>query len=207
MDEESFIRLTLLKKVTFIFNIVFISIFFAFSSSGEKNPRPLPQYEPVVEDEQMIEEATVNIQISPALVKRSRPYHSIILKAANHYMVDPALVKAIIMAESGYDPQAVSSEGASGLMQLMPRTAESLGVEDAFNAEHNVNAGVRYFKYLLEEFNDDIELALAAYNAGSSTVKRHQGIPPIKATQDYIKKVFTYYRHYKNEGINETDSA
>jgi len=92
-------------------------------------------------------------------------------------------------------------------MQLMPRTAEALGVEDAFDPEHNVNAGVRYFKYLLEEFNDDIELALAAYNAGSRTVKRHQGIPPIKATQDYIKKVFAYYRYYKSEGIIETDSA
>jgi len=207
MDEEAFIRSNLLKKVALTFNILFISTFFAFSSSGEKNPRPLPQYEPVVEDEQMIKEPTVNIQISAALVKRSRPYHSIILKAASHYVVDPALVKAIIMAESGYDPQAVSSEGASGLMQLMPRTAEALGVEDAFNPEHNVNAGVRYFKYLLEEFNDDIELALAAYNAGSSKVKRHQGVPPIKATQDYIKKVFAYYRYYKSEGIDETDSA
>jgi len=207
MDEEAFIKSTLFKKAALIFNIAFISTFFAFSSSGEKNPRPLPQYEPVAEEELMTEEPAVNIQISDALLKRSRRYHSIVLKAASHYMVDPALVKAIIMAESGYDPQAVSSEGASGLMQLMPRTAEALGVEDAFDPEHNVNAGVRYFKYLLEEFNDDIELALAAYNAGSRTVKRHQGIPPIKATQDYIKKVFAYYRYYKSEGIIETDSA
>jgi len=201
MNEEAFIRSISLKKIGLIFNIVFISTFFAFSSSGEKNPRPLPQYEEVVE------EPTVDIQISAASVKKSRFYHSIILKAANRYLVDPALVKAIIMAESGYDPQAVSSQGATGLMQLMPKTAEALGVEDAFNPEHNVNAGVRYLKRLLEEFNHDIKLALAAYNAGSSTVKQHQGIPPIKATQHYIKRVFTYYRYYKNEAIGETDSA
>jgi soluble lytic murein transglycosylase-like protein len=201
MNEEAFIRSISLKKIGLIFNIVFIFTFFAFSSSGEKNPRPLPQYEEVAE------EPTVDIQISAASVKKSRLYHSIILTAANRYLVDPALVKAIIMAESGYDPQAVSSQGATGLMQLMPGTAEALGVEDAFNPEHNVNGGVRYLKHLLEEFNHDIKLALAAYNAGSSTVKRHQGIPPIKATQDYIKKVFTYYRYYKNEAIGETDSA
>jgi len=201
MNEEAFIRSIPLKKIGLIFNIVFISIFFAFSSSGEKNPWPLPQYEEVVE------EPIVDIQISAASVKKSSLYHSIILRAANRYVVDPALVKAIIMAESGYDPQAVSSQGATGLMQLMPRTAEALGVEDVFSPEHNVDAGVRYLKQLLEEFNDDIKLALAAYNAGSSTVKRHQGIPPIKATQHYIKKVFDYYRYYKNEAIGETDNA
>jgi soluble lytic murein transglycosylase-like protein len=111
------------------------------------------------------------------------------------------------MAESGYDPQAVSSQGASGLMQLMPRTAEALGVEDAFNPEHNVNGGVKYLRQLLEEFDHDIKLALAAYNAGSGAVKRHQGIPPINSTQYYVKRVFAYYRYFKSEASGEADSV
>jgi len=201
MDEDVFIRSIFLKKSAFILSIVVASTFLAFSSSGVTSLRPQPQYE------QVEKEPAVDICIPPALGKKSKRYHDIILKAATRYMVDPALIKAIVMAESGYDPQAVSSQGAAGLMQLMPRTAESLGVEDAFNPEHNVNGGVRYFKQLLEEFNCDIELALAAYNAGSSTVKRHNGIPPIKATQHYVKKVFAYYHYYKNETIGQADSV
>jgi soluble lytic murein transglycosylase-like protein len=201
MDEDVFIRSIFLKKSAFVLCIVVASTFLAFSSSGVTNLRPQPQYE------QVEKEPAVDIYMPPALGKKSKRYHDIILKAATRYMVDPELIKAIVMAESGYDPQAVSSQGATGLMQLMPRTAESLGVEDAFNPEHNVNAGVRYFKQLLEEFNCDIELALAAYNAGSSTVKRHHGIPPIKATQHYVKKVFAYYHYYKNEIIGQADSV
>lgn len=201
MDEEAFIRSIKVGRIALIFNIVCIFAFFAFSSFGEEDPVPLPEYE------QAIEEAALDIEIPVALGKRSKAYHPIILKAASRYEVDPALVKAVILAESGYDPQAVSSQGATGLMQLMPRTAEALGVEDAFNPENNVNAGVRYLRQLLEEFNHDIKLALAAYNAGSSAVKRHQGIPPIKATQHYVNKVFAYYRYYKNEAAGETDSA
>ena len=200
MDEDVFIRSIFLKKSAFILSIVVASTFLAFSSSGVTSLRPQPQYE------QVEKEPAVDICIPPALGKKSKRYHDIILKAATRYMVDPALIKAIVMAESGYDPQAVSSQGAAGLMQLMPRTAESLGVEDAFNPEHNVNGGVRYFKQLLEEFNCDIELALAAYNAGSSTVKRHRGIPPIKATQHYVKKVFAYY-HYYNCLLYTSDAA
>jgi len=209
MDEDVFIRSIFLKKSAFILCIVVASTFLAFSSSGVTSLRPQPQYEQV-EKEPAVDihmPPALNIDMPPALEKKSKRYHDIILKAATRHMVDPALIKAIVMAESGYDPQAVSSQGATGLMQLMPRTAESLGVEDAFNPEHNVNGGVRYFKQLLEEFNCDIELALAAYNAGSSTVKRHHGIPPIKATQHYVKKVFAYYHYYKNEIIGQADSV
>jgi soluble lytic murein transglycosylase-like protein len=162
-----------------------------------------------IQDEQVGENtaADIQIQIPVALARACRPYHPIIVDAASRYDVDPDLVKAIIMAESGYDPQAVSSEGATGLMQLMPRTAEALGVKDAFNPKHNVDGGVRHLKDLLEEFHYNIELTLAAYNVGSGTVKRHQGIPPINATRYYIKKVVAYYRYYKNKAISQTDSV
>ena len=127
-------------------------------------------------------------------------YHSIIIEAANRYQVDPAIVKAIIMAESSYNPKAVSKKGAKGLMQLMPKTAAELGVKDSFNPVYNINGGVRYYKKMLNQFNGDVKLALAAYNAGSRKVKKYQGIPPFKATRYYIKKVFKYYQYYKRQG-------
>ena len=136
-----------------------------------------------------------------------RLYHPIIIKAASHHQVDPALVKAIIMAESSYNPRAISKKGAKGLMQLMPATAQALGVEDSFNPKQNISGGVRYFKKLVNRFDGDVKLALAAYNAGSKNVRRYQGIPPFKATHYYIKKVFKYYQFYKNRMKGELDRA
>ena len=133
--------------------------------------------------------------------KRELIFQPIILEAASRYNIDPALIKAIIMAESGYNPMAISKKGAVGLMQLMPATAISLGVEDLFNPEHNVNAGVRYLKWLLNQFGGDLQLAVAAYNAGSTKVRKYQGIPPYKATQYYVKKVFEYYKYYQGSKI------
>jgi hypothetical protein len=131
--------------------------------------------------------------------KRDAHFNTMSRQAAKRYEVNPALVKAIIMAESGYDPKAVSKRGAMGLMQLMPATAEALGVEDSFDPAHNINAGVRYFRQLLNRFDGDVRLALAAYNAGSKKVREYQGIPPFKSTRYYIEKVFEYYRYYKRE--------
>lgn len=128
-----------------------------------------------------------------------RLLHPIVLQAASRHQVDPALIKAIIMVESGYNPGAVSKKGAKGLMQLMPRTARALGVVDVFDPEHNINAGVRYFKRLMKQFDGDTRLALAAYNTGSSTVRKYKGVPPFGATKHYIKKVFKYYKYYKKE--------
>jgi soluble lytic murein transglycosylase-like protein len=136
---------------------------------------------------------------SPKPKKKKTLFHPIIMEAANRHQVDPALVKAIIMAESGYNPNAVSKKGAKGLMQLMPLTAKSLGVQDVFNPEHNINAGVEYFKILLNRLDGDVKLALAAYNAGYRKVKQYKGIPPFNATKIYIKKVFKYYEIYKEE--------
>jgi hypothetical protein len=126
-------------------------------------------------------------------------FHPIILEAADRYEVDFALIKAIIMVESSYNPNAISRRGAKGLMQLMPKTAEALGVGDSFNPEHNINAGVRYFRKLLDQFDGDVKLALAAYNAGSRKVRKYNGVPPFKATRCYIKKVFKYHQFYKKQ--------
>ena len=101
------------------------------------------------------------------------------------------------MAESGFNPKAVSKVGARGLMQLMPRTARSLGVEDSFKPAHNIDAGVRYFKCLLDKYDGEIKLALAAYNAGSDNVRKYGGVPPFKATEFYINKVLKYYEAYR----------
>lgn len=141
-----------------------------------------------------------NIKLSYRSIKGERSFRPIIHRAASRYNIDPALVKAIILAESDYNPRAVSKKGAKGLMQLMPVTARSLGVDDAFNPEQNIHAGVRYFKSLLKQFDGDVKLALAAYNAGSSNVIHHKGIPPFKGTKTYLKKVYRYYEFYKKSG-------
>jgi soluble lytic murein transglycosylase-like protein len=117
------------------------------------------------------------------------------------------MVQAIIMAESSFNPNAVSKRGAIGLMQLMPNTAKSLGIKDPLNPERNITGGVLYFKKLLKEFHGDVELALAAYNAGSRKVKKYQGVPPFKSTRVYIEKVFEYYRHYKRVSALEDGRA
>jgi soluble lytic murein transglycosylase-like protein len=114
---------------------------------------------------------------------------------------------AIIMTESGFDPKAESNRGAKGLMQLMPSTAKSLGVEDCFDPEENVYAGVFYFKKLLNRFGGDIELALAAYNAGSKRVRRYNGVPPFEETRRYIKSVLEYYRKYDETAGGQKESA
>ena len=139
-----------------------------------------------------------NLPFSERSLKAERSYHPIIQRVALRYNIDPALVKAIIMAESEYNPKAISAKGAKGLMQLMPVTARSLGVDDIFNPEQNIHAGVRHFKFLLTQFDGDIRLALAAYNAGARSVRRYKDIPPFKATKRYLIKVFRYWEFYKN---------
>ena len=124
-------------------------------------------------------------------------YGTIIETAAARYKIDPALVKAVIMAESRYNHRAVSKKGAGGLMQLMPQTAKALGVQDIFDPEDNITGGVKYLKKLLNRFDGDTKLALAAYNAGSRYVRHYNGIPPFLQTKTFIKNVLKYQEMYK----------
>lgn len=137
--------------------------------------------------------------LPPPEAPKPPPFHSYIMQASEAYEVDSALIRAIIMAESSNNPRAVSHRGAQGLMQLMPTTARSLGVEDAFDPALNIDGGVRYLKQLIDRFDGNIELALAAYNAGSRYVRRYGGVPPFRATRIYIKKVLRYQQKYQVE--------
>ena len=113
--------------------------------------------------------------------------------AAERHGLDPELVLAVVGVESAFRPEAVSPKGAQGLMQLMPRTAVSLGVEDAFDPEQNLDGGVRHLGSLLAQYDGDVERALAAYNAGEGAVARHGGIPPFRETREYVKRVLERY--------------
>ena len=115
-------------------------------------------------------------------------------QSANRYQVDPNLVKAVIRAESGYDAKAVSNKGAMGLMQLIPATAQRFGVSNPFDAKQNIEGGVTYLKYLLDLFGGDLNLSLAAYNAGEHAVQHSGGIPAIAETQNYVRKVTRFYQ-------------
>jgi hypothetical protein len=115
-------------------------------------------------------------------------------QTASRYQVDPDLIRAVIRVESGYDPKAVSSKGAMGLMQLIPATAQRFGVTNPFDPQQNIEGGVNYLKHLLELFGGDLNLSLAAYNAGEHTVQRLGGIPAIPETQDYVRKITNIYQ-------------
>ena len=120
-----------------------------------------------------------------------------IRNASQKYQVDPALVEAIIQIESSFRPDAVSTSGATGLMQLMPATASDLKVYDRYNPRENIHGGVKYVSQLMERFDDDLTLVVAAYNAGPGAVERAGGIPPKAETQRYVKKVLTAYHHFR----------
>ncbi len=124
-------------------------------------------------------------------------YDQLISNCAAKYGVNACLIKAVIHAESGYNPNAVSSKGASGLMQLMPGTARSLKVSNSFDPKDNVEGGVKYLRFLLDTFRGDVSLAVAAYNAGLNKVARYGGIPPYNETRTYVNRVLSYMQSYQ----------
>jgi soluble lytic murein transglycosylase len=144
------------------------------------------------------------IRPDPGAVRKRRraparhDYDQLIGTAARAHRVPPALVKAVIAAESSFDSQAISRAGAQGLMQLMPMTAAALGVEDPFVPDENVRGGTRYLRALIDRYGD-LSRALAAYNAGPDAVDRYRGVPPYRETQAYVERVLTYYRHYHGD--------
>lgn len=138
-----------------------------------------------------------NHSSSFSYIRDSNQYDSLISEFSKKYKVDFALIKAIIRAESGFNPAAVSRKGAKGLMQLMPETALRMSVSNIFNPRENIEGGVRHFSYLLSLFNNDLRLSLAAYNAGENVVGELRSIPPYRETVDYVRKVLSYYQSYK----------
>ncbi len=140
--------------------------------------------------------------------KQELAIEAFIDRESKRYEVDSALIKAMIRVESNFNPNAISSAGAEGLMQLMPKTAEILKITDAFDPEENIEGGTRYMGYLLDRFAQDIKLALAAYNAGPASIIKYGGVPPYAETKAYITKVMHFYERYlaQEEVYQATDS-
>lgn len=128
-------------------------------------------------------------------------------EAAARHQVDPDLVRALIQVESNFNPKARSPKGAMGLMQLMPATARSLNVRNAFDARQNLDGGVKHLAGLLQDFNGDVSLSLAAYNAGAGAVQRHNGIPPYAETQNYVRKITALYGQHGTPMILSSSPA
>ena len=128
-----------------------------------------------------------------------KKYGSLIEQASQEFNLESSLIKAVIKAESGFDHEAVSEKGAQGLMQLMPETADELAVEDPYDPEENIFGGARYLSNLMGRFNNNLQLALAAYNAGPEKVDTYDGVPPFTETKEFIKRVLNYYNEYESE--------
>ena len=149
-------------------------------------------------------EISLTGETRPAMNVDRDGVEKLVREAAERHSVDPALVRAVIETESNWNPSAYSRKGAMGLMQLIPTTAQRFGANDAFNPKENVDAGVRYLKTLLERYNGNLDLALAAYNAGEGAVDRAHGVPAYRETRNYVQKVQNaYYR----PGSGRSDNA
>jgi soluble lytic murein transglycosylase-like protein len=133
---------------------------------------------------------------APLALLERRPFGDLIAKSARRFEIDPLLILSMIEAESSFDPNAISPAGAVGLMQLLPSTAELFTDEDPFDPQVNIYAGARYMSVLLEQFNGDIPLSLAAYNAGPGNVLKHEGVPPFAETRRYVERVMARYVDY-----------
>jgi soluble lytic murein transglycosylase-like protein len=126
-------------------------------------------------------------------------FDDLIQTASGRYSIDAALIRAVIKAESDFNARARSQKGAMGLMQLMPETARLHNIGDAYNPGENVEGGARHLRMLLDRYQGDLELSLAAYNAGSAAVERHRGIPPFSETREYVRRVLRFYDSYRGQ--------
>lgn len=159
-------------------------------------------YRPFLADNSPVRLAALPTFRGPARLAdpaRRKRYDSLIREAARRYRVEPALVKAVIQAESDFVPYARSPKGAMGLMQLMPATARMHGVWQILDPRENVEGGVRHLRYLLDRYGGNLRLALAAYNAGVQAVSRHGGVPPYPETTEYLDRVLRFRQMYARE--------
>lgn len=140
----------------------------------------------------------INDEVRSAFFSTRIPYGELIHEKALEYDVDPLLVAAVVQAESSFRPRAVSPAGARGLMQLMPRTGRWMGAKNLTDPEQNVEAGVKYLKYLERRFDGNRELQIAAYNGGEGNVRRYRGVPPFRETRSYVRKVMSNYERQKS---------
>ena len=143
-----------------------------------------------------------NKDVYKQTVRKSRllnhtSFRRIIFSKSMKYKIEPSLVSALIKVESNWDHKAVSQRGAKGLMQLMPSTAKDMNVNNPFNPEENIEGGMRYLRYLLDKFDGDIALALAAYNAGPGKIQKYKGMPPILETKQYVERILSIYNNKK----------
>ena len=176
---------------------------------GGKLSLPITRIERIVDDEIVTPEVVEEIKkiveegVFPKRSWRfnqySQPlfqskYNDIIIEASRHFDIDAALVSAVIKAESDYNPRIVSHKGARGLMQLMPATAQRFGVTNSFDPRENIFAGTRYLRWLLKKFDDNADLAVAAYNAGEGNVWKYEGVPPFRETVNYINRIAKHIR-------------
>lgn len=138
--------------------------------------------------------STVNWHNTPLFLKK---YQQEITKAAQYHQLDPALLRAVIHAESAFNPKALSKSGAAGLMQLMPDTATEVGVKNVWHQQQNIQGGASYLSSLLKRYKGNIKLAMAAYNAGPGAVDKHNGIPPYAETQTYVERVQLLFSRYQ----------
>jgi hypothetical protein len=142
--------------------------------------------------------------VLPSYSRNRNAYDDLIADASTNFGVEQGLVKAIMHTESGFNPGARSPVGAQGLMQLMPATARRFLVSDSYDPAQNINGGVRYLNFLLKRYNNNQELAIAAYNAGEGNVDRYHGIPPFRETQDYVRRVMSRLNNLYHNGIKVT---
>jgi len=176
-------------------NVVYADIFKYEDNEGVLHLTNVPS-DPNVKYVMVMREKRILFQPTLDVTK----YDHLISKAADKFKLDSALIKAIIKAESNFNHKAVSPVGAQGLMQLMPKTASSLNVDDSFHPEKNIEGGARYLSYLLKTYKGDLSLALAAYNAGERAVAKYNyNIPPYRETQNYVRRVLSFYKSFSNE--------
>lgn len=156
-----------------------------------------PRYRVILRSAPEVSEA--GRPMNPVLLARFAQYDPIIAAASSRTSIEPELLRAVIVVESGFDAGAVSPKGAQGLMQLMPATAKAYGASDARDPEQNIHAGARYLRHLMNRYGDDLELVLAAYNAGETAIDRHRRrVPPYAETRQYVPKVLRVYRELRN---------